>query len=45
MSLLLALLLQVGPDPTGGAIANDDLVRDRPPRAEAAPEETNATSA
>jgi len=32
VSLLLALLLQVGPDPTGGAIANDDLVRDRPPR-------------
>lgn len=32
MSLLLALLLQVGPDPAGGAIANDDLVRDRPPR-------------
>ena len=33
MSLILALLLQVGPDPTGGAMANDDLVRDRPPRA------------
>ncbi|MCL9982252.1 MAG: tetratricopeptide repeat protein [Erythrobacter sp.] len=35
MSLLLAMLLQVGPDPLGGAIANDDLVRDRPPRTEA----------
>lgn len=35
MPLILALLLQVGPDPTGGAMANDDLVRDRPPRAEA----------
>lgn len=35
MSLILALLLQVGPDPTEGAIPNDDLVRDRPPRAEA----------
>lgn len=34
MSLLLALLLQVGPDPTGGAIANDDLVRNRPPRSD-----------
>ncbi|MFN3864673.1 MAG: tetratricopeptide repeat protein [Erythrobacter sp.] len=35
MSLVLALLLQVGPDPLGGAMPNDDLVRDRPPRAEA----------
>ncbi|MEO0057039.1 MAG: hypothetical protein RIT17_476 [Pseudomonadota bacterium] len=35
MSLLLALLLQVGPDPLGGAMANDDLVRDRPPRPDA----------
>ena len=32
MSLLLALLLQVGPDPMGGAMPSDDLVRDRPPR-------------
>jgi tetratricopeptide (TPR) repeat protein len=32
MSLLLALLLQVGPDPTGGGMRGDDLVRDRPPR-------------
>ncbi len=32
MSLLLALLLQVGPDPLGGAMPNDDLVRDRPAR-------------
>lgn len=35
MSLILALLLQVGPDPMGGAMPNDDLVRNRPPRAEA----------
>jgi tetratricopeptide (TPR) repeat protein len=32
VSLLLALLLQVGPDPRGGAMPSDDLVRDRPPR-------------
>lgn len=32
MLLLLALLLQVGPDPMGGAMPSDDLVRDRPPR-------------
>jgi tetratricopeptide (TPR) repeat protein len=32
VSLLLALLLQVGPDPMGGAMPSDDLVRDRPPR-------------
>ncbi|MFN3864762.1 MAG: tetratricopeptide repeat protein [Erythrobacter sp.] len=36
MSLILALLLQVGPDPMGGAMPNDDLVRDRPPRPERA---------
>jgi tetratricopeptide (TPR) repeat protein len=35
VSLLLALLLQVGPDPLGGAMPTDDLVRNRPPRAEA----------
>ncbi|WP_233991962.1 tetratricopeptide repeat protein [Porphyrobacter sp. AAP82] len=39
---LLGLALQLGPNPMGGAIANDDLVRDRPPReqvqAEPAPE-------
>ena len=38
-SLILALLLQVGPNPLGGGIAGDELVRDRPPRAE-----TNAGS-
>lgn len=32
MSLLLALLLQVGPDPMNGGMRGDDLVRDRPPR-------------
>lgn len=46
MSLILALLLQVGPNPTAGGMAGDDLVRDRPPRAEKAEEEPlNATSA
>lgn len=32
MSLLLAVLLQVGPDPMGGAMRGDDLMQDRPPR-------------
>lgn len=32
MSILLALLLQVGPNPLGGAMMPDDLVRDRPER-------------
>lgn len=32
MSLLLAVLLQVGPDPMSGGMRGDDLVRDRPPR-------------
>lgn len=45
MSLLLALLLQVGPNPTGGGLAGDDLMQDRPPRPEAAEEELNASSA
>lgn len=40
MSLLLALLLQVGPDPLAGGLRGDDLVRDRPPRADAEPGET-----
>ena len=47
MSILLALALQVGPNPLGGGMPGDDLVRDRPPRPEAAqpvPEE-NPTSA
>jgi Flp pilus assembly protein TadD len=44
-SLLLALLLQVGPNPLGGAIAGDELVRHRPPRAEFPQAELNATSA
>lgn len=45
MSLLLAVLLQVGPNPLGGGLPNDDLVRDRPPRADAAQGELNASSA
>ncbi len=36
MSILLALALQVGPNPTGGAMPGDDLVRDRPARPGAA---------
>jgi tetratricopeptide (TPR) repeat protein len=36
MSLLLALALQVGPDPRGGGMPSDDLVRDRPARPDGA---------
>jgi tetratricopeptide (TPR) repeat protein len=32
LSILLALALQVGPNPLGGAMPGDDLVRDRPAR-------------
>ncbi|TAD72011.1 MAG: hypothetical protein EAY70_13695, partial [Sphingomonadales bacterium] len=35
MSLILALLMQVGPNPLGGAMPGDELVRDRPPRPDA----------
>ena len=52
MSLLLALALQVGPNPNAGAMPNDDLVRDRPARGDAVPQPLdeaesplNATSA
>jgi Flp pilus assembly protein TadD len=45
LSLLLALLLQVGPNPLGGGIAGDDLVRDRPPRPEASLSEPGLESA
>ena len=45
MSLLLALLLQVGPNPMTGGMANDDLVRDRPPRSDGVKGDMNATSA
>ncbi len=45
MSLLLALLLQVGPNPLGGGMAGDDIVRDRPPRPEQPADEVNASSA
>jgi len=34
VSILLALALQVGPNPLGGGLPGDELVRDRPPRAE-----------
>ncbi|MCZ8368737.1 MAG: tetratricopeptide repeat protein [Porphyrobacter sp.] len=50
MSILLAIALQVGPNPLGGAMPDDDLVRDRPARAQTARENVeeeplNATSA
>lgn len=48
MSLLLALALQVGPNPLGGGMPSDDLVRDRPPRpdgAVAASKDAGLTSA
>ena len=38
MLFLLALALQVGPNPMGGAIQGDELVRDRPPREQVQPE-------
>jgi len=36
MSLLLALLMQVGPNPLAGGMQGDDLVRDRPVRRDGA---------
>lgn len=46
MSLLLALALQVGPDPRGGGMPGDDLVRDRPARSDgAAAKDAGLTSA
>jgi tetratricopeptide (TPR) repeat protein len=44
MSLMLALLLQVGPDPLRGGLPGDDLMQDRPPRAEQAESEPAAQS-
>jgi Flp pilus assembly protein TadD len=43
--LILALLLQVGPNPLSGGLPGDDLVRDRPPRPGEATEELNPSSA
>ena len=45
MSLILALLLQVGPNPLSGGLPDDALVRDRPARAGVPTEEGNASSA
>ncbi|WP_233994134.1 tetratricopeptide repeat protein [Porphyrobacter sp. AAP60] len=45
MSIILALLLQVGPNPLAGGMAGDDLVRDRPPRPDGVQSESDATSA
>lgn len=45
MSIILAVLLQVGPDPLSGGIQGDDLVRDRPPRPAATQGELNPTTA
>jgi tetratricopeptide (TPR) repeat protein len=42
--LILAMLLQVGPNPLAGGLPNDDLVRDRPPRPEAAQPALSPTS-
>ncbi|WP_285712329.1 tetratricopeptide repeat protein [Erythrobacter oryzae] len=38
MPFLLALALQVGPNPLGGAMPGDELVRDRPPREQVQPD-------
>lgn len=43
-SLLLALLLQAGPDPMRGGLPGDDLMQDRPPRAQSQTAERTATS-
>lgn len=43
-SIILAMLLQVGPNPLGGGMAGDELVRDRPPRAEPAKGEVGGAS-
>ncbi len=45
MSLFLAVLLQVGPNPMGGAMQGDELVRDRPARADGVKSDLPATSA
>lgn len=45
MSIILALLLQVGPDPMNGGMRGDDLVRDRPPRPGTEQEIIDPTSA
>ena len=45
MSLILALLLQVGPNPLAGGLPNDDLVRDRPPRSDGVKGAADATTA
>lgn len=45
MSLFLAVLLQVGPNPMGGGMQGDDLVRDRPARADGVKDDLGATSA
>jgi len=43
-SLLLAMLLQAGPDPMRGGLPGDDLMQDRPPRAQGQSAERTATS-
>jgi tetratricopeptide (TPR) repeat protein len=50
LSILLALLMQVGPNPLGGGMAGDDFLRDRPareagPRTDALKGDLGATSA
>jgi tetratricopeptide (TPR) repeat protein len=45
LSIILAVLLQVGPNPMSGALPNDDLMQDRPARPDGVKGEINATSA
>lgn len=45
VSLLLAMLMQVGPNPLGGGMPSDDLFRDRPARADGVKDDLGATSA
>jgi tetratricopeptide (TPR) repeat protein len=45
LSLLLALLLQVGPNPLAGGLPDDALVRDRPARSGVQMEDGSASSA
>ena len=45
VSLLLAMLLQVGPNPLSGGMQSDDLVRDRPTRSDGVKDDLPATSA
>lgn len=43
-SIILAMLLQVGPNPLGGAMPDDALVRDRPPREQGVKADVNPSA-